>query len=381
MGLRVGRIAGIDILIHWSWLAIFFLVAWSLAGTFEDVYPDWTRAQSWVVALVSTLLFFLSVLAHELSHSLVAKRYGLPVTSITLFIFGGVSALGAEPANAGQEFRIAAVGPLTSFVAAFLFGVPAAVAIALGAGESPFVAIAAHVAIANIAVGIFNLLPGFPLDGGRILRAGLWSRTGNLLRATRWASWAGMGLSLMLMGIGVISVLIGNVVGGVWFIVIGWFLRNAAEQSYQQLLLRRTLEGIKVRDILSRAFAPAPPDISLEELVRDYMVARGQRAVPVVVAADLLGLVTLTDLRQVPPVEWATTSVFRAMTPVEKLQSVGPDDDLAKAVEIMAAHDWNQLPVLQGREFLGLVTRADVLRLIQIRTELGSMRQEAEAAG
>ncbi len=369
---RLGRIAGIDILVHWSWFAIFALLTWWLSeGFFKDVYEDWSAAERWGSAVAAALLFFSSVLLHELSHSLVAKRLGLPVQSITLFIFGGVSALGAEPDNAKQEFQVAIVGPLTSVVLAMVFGVLAAVAWASDAQDTPLGAIAEYLAFINLAVGIFNMLPGYPLDGGRVLRASLWARSGNLLAATKTAAGAGTVIAFGLIAAGVVSILAGSFIGGAWFIVIGWFLRNVSEASYRQLVSRSTLEGTQVGEVINRGFHAAPPDISLSQLVNDYMLALSQRCVPVVAGQELLGLVTMSDLRRVPQEEWPRTSVFRAMTSLEKLHVTRPQDDLTQALDAMASHDVHQLPVLDGRVFLGFVTRADVLRLIQIRSELG----------
>ncbi len=368
---RLGRIAGIDILVHWSWLAIFVLLSWWLSeGFFKEVYEDWTAAERWLSAVVSAVLFFVAVLLHELSHSLMAKRLGLPVQNITLFIFGGVSALGAEPSSAKQEFRVAIVGPLTSFVLAALFGILAVVAWLIDAQDRPFGAIVDYLAFINLAVGIFNMLPGYPLDGGRVLRAALWARRGNLFSATRTASTVGTFIAFGLIALGVVSILAGNFVGGAWFIVIGWFLRNVSESSYRQLVFRGTLEGARVGDVVNRTFEAAPPDVPLSQLVAEYVLARGQRCVPIVVGDQLLGLVSMSDLKRVPQAEWPTTSTYRAMTPSEKLHVVSLRDDLVKALEIMAANDVHQIPVLEGRSFVGFVTRSDVLRLISVRTEV-----------
>lgn len=371
---RVARIAGIDIRVHWSWFAIFVLLTWWLSrGFFHQVYDDWTSAQEWAAAVITTLLFFTSVLLHELSHSLVAKRQGLPVTGITLFIFGGVSSLGAEPASARQEFQVAIVGPLTSFLLGAMFAGLALIAWIAGYSGRPPAAIVEYLAFINVAVGVFNMLPGFPLDGGRVLRSALWARSHSMLKATRWAASAGTLISFGLIAVGVVSVLAGSFVGGVWFIVIGWFLKNSSETSYQQLVLRSALQGVKVGSILNRNFHSAPPDITLEQLVQDHILGQSQRCVPIVVADDLLGIVTMSDLRRVPASEWPTTSSFRAMTAREKLHTVSPQDDLAQALEVMAAHDIHQLPVLDGRTFLGFVTRSDLLRLVQIKSEVGAV--------
>ncbi len=378
---RLLRLFGIDILVHWSWLAIFALLTWWLAqGFFKDEYEDWTAGQRWGAAVVAALTFFISILLHELAHSLVAKREGLPVKSITLFIFGGVSALGSEPRTPGQEFRVAIVGPLVSFLLALVFGVATAVAFLSGAENSPPAAVALYLTFINFAVGVFNMLPGYPLDGGRVLRAGLWARGRNLLTATRRASMAGTFIAFGLIAFGVVSILLGNFIGGAWFIVIGWFLRNVSEASYQQLLSRSTLEGTKVADLVNRSFEAAPPDVSLSALVNEHMLAGGQRCVPIVVAAELLGLVTMRDLKRVAREEWESTSAFRAMTPREKLHGVDAHDDIAAALEIMARENVNQLPVMEFGGFVGFVTRADVLRLMQVRSELGGDRGTSSGA-
>jgi Zn-dependent protease len=368
---RLLRVFGIDILVHWSWFGIFALLTWWLAtGFFHDEYGDWTAGQRWASAVVAALIFFSSILLHELAHSLVAKREGLPVTSITLFIFGGVSALGGEPATPGQEFRVAIVGPLVSFVLAGAFAAAALAGHFSGVGREPPAAIAFYLAIINLAVGVFNMMPGYPLDGGRVLRAGLWARGRNLLVATRRAALAGTFLAFGLIALGVVSVLAGNFVGGAWFIVIGWFLRNVSEASYQQLLFRSTLEGTAVGELVNRNFNAAPPDMDLNTLVQELMLANGQRCVPIVAGAELLGLLTMQDLKRVPREEWATTSVFKGMTPREKLYVVDVREDVTEAMQIMARENIHQLPVMEAGLFIGFITRADVLRLMQLRSEL-----------
>lgn len=378
--LRVARIFGIDIYIHWSWFAIFFLLIWSLAeGFYKDVGGnEWSDASRWAAAVITSLAFFASVLLHEMSHSLVAKRLGLPVASITLFIFGGVSSLLQEPESARDEFKVAIAGPATSFIIALvLAGVFLGFLLANQEDSVPG-AISGYLAFINFAVGIFNMLPGYPLDGGRVLRAGLWARSRNMLKATRWAASAGTGISFLLIAAGVVSVLAGGFVGGIWFIVIGWFLRNTSEQAYQNVLLKNTLEGAKVREMLNRRYVTAPPDAFLSQIVNEHILGQAQRCVPIVVAGDLLGLITMSDLQRVPSDQWPTTSAFRAMTPRDRLHVVDPDDELMHALQIMAANSINQVPVIdRERTFLGLVTREDVLRLIHLRTELGGTKNPA----
>lgn len=377
---RIARIFGIDILIHWSWFAIMVLLVWSLADGFKEMGGDnWSTAARWGAAVIASVAFFLSVLLHELSHSLVARKLGLPVASITLFIFGGVSSLTEEPHSAGDEFRVAIAGPATSFLIAVITGAAFGGFVLAGEQTSVPGVICGYLSFINVAVGIFNMLPGYPLDGGRVLRAGLWARTRNVLKATRWAATVGTVISFVLIAAGVLMVLGGGGLGGIWFIVIGWFLRNTSEQAYQSVLLKNTLEGAKVGELVNRRYTTAPPDITLAQVVNEHILGQGQRCVPIVVADDLLGLLTMTDLRKVPAEQWPATSAFRAMTPRERLQVVDPEDELIHALQIMAANEVDQVPVInRERTFLGLVTRADVLQLIHLRSELGLSRQAAE---
>jgi Zn-dependent protease/predicted transcriptional regulator len=374
---RILRVFGIDILVHWSWLAIFALLTWWLSqGFFKNEYEDWSARERWIAAAVSALAFFTSILLHELAHSMVAKREGLPVKSITLFIFGGVSALGAEPETPGQEFRVAIVGPLVSFALAVIFGAAAVVAHLAGGGGRPLGAVVLYLAIINAAVGVFNLLPGYPLDGGRVLRAGLWAQGRNLLTATRRASVGGSVIGFGLIALGVVSILGGNFVGGAWFIVIGWFLRNVSDASYRQLLYRSTLGGTKVGQMVNREYVAVPPDTRLDTVVLDCMLARGQRMVAIVAGQELLGLITLHDLRNVQRDAWQTTSVFKVMTPRERLFQVDARQDVTEALEIMAREGVHQLPVTEGGLFIGFITRADVLRTMQLRSEIGEVRAD-----
>lgn len=379
-GIRLGRLAGVDILVHWSWFFIFFLLTWSLSeGLFLEEHPEWTAAAGWLAGAVTSLFFFASVLLHELSHSLMARRLGMTVKSITLFIFGGVSALEGEPQRPRQELLIAAVGPATSFLLAGLFALAGLALLGTAAATASF-----YLAFINAVLGAFNLMPGFPLDGGRLLRAAAWARKGNLLEATRIASLAGTGLAFLLMAGGVLAILFGAFLTGVWFIVIGWFLRSQAEASYRQLVARELLQGTPIATVMKRDFQPVRPEISLSSLLSDYFLTYHGRCYPVMADSELLGLVTLTDLKKFPRGQWAERSVSEVMTPRERLQVVLPSDDLAKAAELMAAQDLHQLPVVEDGRFLGFVTRSDIIAWVQIRGELGATakgeRSEKEAS-
>jgi Zn-dependent protease len=374
-GFPIGRLAGIDILVHWSWVVIFGLLTWSLAeGLFLHDYPNWTRAEAWFAGAITSLVLFGSILLHELSHSLVARRQGMSVRSITLFIFGGVSSIGEEPRRPGQEFVMAAVGPLTSFALAGLFGIGAAF-LRGGVGTAT-----QYLAFINVLLGAFNLLPGFPLDGGRVLRSIAWARSGNILSATRLASLGGKGTAILLMAGGAVAFLLGSLIAGVWFVVIGWFLLSQADISYKQMLARNTLEGVRVQAALSRDFHPVRPELSLTAVLSDYVLTYHQRCYPVMSDGRLVGVVCLPDLKRFPREEWHERMVSEAMTPAERLVSVGPSDDLTRAAQLMAETDLNQLPVMEDGRFMGFVTRSDILQLIRLGGDLGGWRMPPREA-
>jgi len=367
---RIGRLFGIEISVHWSWLFIFFLVTWTFAtGILEEFYPDWTGSRRWVVASAISLIFFLSILLHEMSHSLLARRYGIPVSSITLFVFGGVSNLAKEPDNARQEFWIAIVGPLTSLAMALLFTAGYFVLSPLEEGAG---GVSANLAVINFAIGIFNLVPGFPLDGGRVLRSVFWAQKRNLLAATRIASNVGQAVAYGIMALGVASFFFVDVITGIWFFLIGNFLRSASIASYEQLFLDTVLKGIPASAVARQDYVTVPPELTLAQLVEEHVLAGHGRCFPVVAGSELLGLVTLQDLRQVPREEWPTTSVYRSMTPLSKLRTASMRDDLPYVLAQMAAGDVNQVPLMDGRELIGLIHRSDVIRYIQVRQEIGT---------
>jgi len=367
---RIGRIFGVEINVHWSWLFIFFLVTWTFAtGILEEFYPEWSGSRRWVVGGAIALIFFLSILLHEMSHSLLARRYGIPVSSITLFVFGGVSNLAKEPENARQEFLIAIVGPLTSLVIALLFtiGYFALTPLDDGAGG-----VSANLAVINFAIGIFNLVPGFPLDGGRVLRSVFWAQKRNLLAATRLASNVGQIVAYGIMALGVASFFFVDVISGVWLFLIGNFLRNASVASYEQLFMDTVLKGIPASAVARQDYVTVAPDLTLAQLVDEHVLAGHGRCFPVVAGTELLGLVTLHDLRGVPREDWPTTTVYRAMTALGKLRTASMRDDLPYVLAQMAAGDVNQVPLVDGRELVGLIHRADVIRYIQVRQEIGT---------
>jgi Zn-dependent protease/CBS domain-containing protein len=361
---KIGKIAGIEIGVHWSWLFIFLLITWSFAGgILEEFYPEWSDARRWAVGVIVATIFFASILLHEMSHSLVAKARGIPVAGITLFVFGGVSNLGREAQSAGEEFQIAIVGPLTSLAVGAMFAVLWA---ALRAPAPEAAAIAGYLAFINGIIAAFNMLPGFPLDGGRVFRSIVWARNRNLLRATRTASRTGEGVAYLLMGAGAIQFFF-NPIGGVWMFLIGLFLRNASAASYEQMVLQTALSGVSAGEVARTDYVPVPPDMTVGQIVGDYMLAGRGRCYPVMAGQELLGLFTLTDAQRLERELWPATTVYRAMTPFERLKTVAPDEEAMKVLQMMGEADLNQVPVVEGRLLRGMVSRADILRMIQVR--------------
>lgn len=365
---RIGRLFGFDISIHWTWVFIFFLVTWTFAnGVLEEFYSGWTGGRRWTVASAISLVFFLSILLHEISHSVVARRYGIPVSGITLFVFGGVSTMTREPETSRQEFWIAAIGPVTSLILAALFAGGFFILRPLEEGAG---AVFANLAVINLAIGIFNLIPGFPLDGGRLLRSVFWARKRNLVQATRSASNIGMYVAYGMMALGVVSFFTFSILSGVWLFLIGSFLRSASVESYEQVFLDVVLRGVPASAVARQDYLTVPPDMSLAQLVEENILAGHGRCFPVVVGDQLLGLVTLQDVRKTPRDQWKTTSVYRAMTPASDLHTVTMRDDLPSVLAAMAAGDFNQVPLVEDKTLLGLIHRADVIRYIQVRQEM-----------
>jgi Zn-dependent protease len=366
--IRVGRVAGIDIRVHSTWLIVFALVSWSLAqGYFPSAYPGWDTAAYWLAGVVSALALFASVLVHELAHSLVAQARGLRVRSITLFIFGGVSNLTAEATRPQDEFLISIVGPLSSFLLAAAFW--AAGASALAPAASTVGAVLGYLAFVNLLLGAFNLVPGFPLDGGRVLRSIIWAATGSLRRATQIASFVGQGAGWALIFWGVSQALGGALLNGMWTAFVGWFLNGAAESARQEQALRESLRGVRVADLMDPRPVTASPQTSIHEFVFGHVLREGRRSLLVVEDGQLRGLVSITDAKEVPQEAWAGTPVARIMTPVP-LKTVPADAGLDTALRLLVEQSLNQVPVLHGATVVGLLSRADILRYLRFREEL-----------
>jgi Zn-dependent protease/predicted transcriptional regulator len=374
---RIGKIAGIDIDIHVSWIIILVLLTVSLAtGWFPQLYPGWSTATYWLIAFLSSLLLFVSVLLHELAHSLVARRRGLPVKSITLFIFGGVSNIEREPKSPGIEFQISFVGPLTSLVIGvlcFLLQVP------LRGSNSPLEGILYYLAVTNVLLGLFNLIPGFPLDGGRVLRSIVWRLTGNLGQATRVASLTGQVIAYLFILLGIWIFFAGDILNGIWLGFIGWFLLSAAQSANAQGMLTSVLRGVRVGEVMNPKPATVPADISLQQLVDAYFLPGGLRYALVMQADHLVGLITLSDIRHIPREQWGQVPVSTAMIPLSRLHVATPQQNLSDVLPLMAGRDVNQLPVVENGALVGILSRDAIVHYLEVRQSLGVENAKSDA--
>ncbi len=367
----LGRILGIPIGLDYSWFVIFALLTWMLAGSYYPAeFKDWPPMLYWFLGAVTAILLFVSVLLHELGHSVVALRYGIPVRSITLFLFGGVAQIGAEPPSAIAEFFIAIAGPLVSLVlAVFLYAVQP-----LAAGMEPLLGLAKYLAYINLALVLFNLIPGYPLDGGRVLRAIVWAVTGNMRRATLVAANVGRFFAFLLIFAGVWQMFSGNFGGGLWIAFIGWFLDNAASGQVQHTMFQGLLAGHRVSQAMSTRCAAVPADLTLQQLVDEHILGTGQRCFLVNRGDATVGLMTLRRIKEVPRPEWATTSVAQVMVPLEQSKRTDPDTELWAALQEMDRDGVNQLPVIRDHRVIGMLSRDDVITFLRTLQELGAQR-------
>ncbi len=409
-GFRIGRLFGISIRVDWSWLFIFLLITWNLTSVFSQLHPDWSPASNWGLAFFAALLFFASVLAHELGHALVAKSQGLTVRSITLFLFGGVANIQSEPRSPKDEFWMAIAGPAVSLVlGAIMLMVSAGDFILAGRfGQaalnarnlSPLNIIFLWLGSINLILAIFNLIPGFPLDGGRVLRSILWAVTRNLRKATRMAAFVGQAIAWVMIVAG-IAMAFGlripffgtGLISGLWLAFIGWFLNSAAVQSYQQVEIQDILEGVPVSKMMRQDPPTVEPDCTVANLVHKHVMGSDDQAFPVLQNNRLVGIVTLDDVRRVPQDEWDRVMVQNIMTPHQNLVTVTPNEDASQALEKLIQRDVRQLPVVRpapagytamipntgadftinapsNTEFIGLLRRRDIMRWLQLHSDL-----------
>jgi Zn-dependent protease/CBS domain-containing protein len=372
----LGRIAGIDVGIHYTWVFAFLLITWSLAdGFFPSTFSGYSPTAYWLLGIAGAVGLFGSVLFHELSHSFVARARGMSVSSITLFIFGGVSNLKGEPKSALDEFLVASVGPLSSFLLAAICW---PLSQNLSPGSNPLGALLAYLAFVNLMLGAFNLVPGFPLDGGRVLRSIIWGVTGRLDRATPIASYSGQAVGFLLVFWGVSRVLGGDFLGGLWTAFIGWFLNSAAESTRQEQKVERTLAGIRVSQVMDPSPPIVDPGLPVSQFVFAQVFGRGHRAALVERSGRLLGIVSITDTKHVPQAAWSTTPVADIMSKAP-LRSVAPTAEVSDVLQLLVENDINQVPVVDDGTVVGMLTRADILRLLQLRNEVGMDPRSAEA--
>ncbi len=365
-GFLIGRIRGIAIRVHWSWVFIFALVSWNLQGTvLPELVPGWTPGERWLGGFAAAGVFFLSVLLHELSHAFVALHYKMRVPSITLFIFGGVSSIDGEMQTPGQEFRIAVAGPAMSVVIGLVLGVVSYVL------PGDLAQILFYLGLLNVMLGVFNLLPGFPLDGGRVLRSIAWRFTGDLTKSTRIAAWSGTILAWGMIALGLYLSYVTRSLSGLWYVLIGLFLKSASENAYGQMVLERALQGVRVRDVMRAAPDPVDPATNLSRIVDERVIGRGERAVFVGGDGRVLGLFTVVDLGRVPNEQLATMTARDIMVPAEQVIVTTPDASLLDATRAMTEHDFHQLPVVEGGQMVGVLTRGDVLQQLEARQRFG----------
>ena len=369
-GVRLFRVLGIQITLNYTWFIVFGLIAWSLAGGyFPSHYPGLSRSAHWAMGFLAAVFLFLSVLAHELTHSYIAKREGIEVREITLFIFGGVSQLAREPEDPQKELKVTIGGPISSLVLALFFWV-----LSRATSQAPnlilFTGLLGYLAFINLSLAIFNLIPGFPLDGGRVLRAIYWRRTNSLKRATRVAAetgkWVGVGIIVM----GLFLILMGNLIGGFWLVIIGIFLRSGAEGSFQQVLMKDALEGVKVRELMSPGVISVPSSLRIDRLVEEFYLTHKHITYPVIEGDRFVGIITLKQVKEIPRDQWVEKTVKEVMVPIQEEIVLDPDGDAVDALQKMIRTREGRLPVVKDGKAVGMITRRDILNLLEIKTDL-----------
>ncbi|MEZ4523054.1 MAG: site-2 protease family protein [Thermomicrobiales bacterium] len=366
---KLARIRGIDVGIHFSWFIVVVLFTVIFAQSqYPATYPDWTEAQYWTVALASVLLLFLSVLLHEFGHAIVAQSRGVEVRSITLFIFGGVAGLARESDEAGDEFWIAIAGPIVSISLAGIFGF--AWLIFSGINEQA-AALLGYLAYVNLILVLFNMIPGFPLDGGRVLRSAIWRATDDMRKATRIVSGIGVAIGTLFVAGGLLLIVAGYLVNGIWAVVIGWFLQSAAQQGRNAVEQTHAFRDILTRDLMHTAPVTIGPNVDLETMAEDFVLARNARGIPVVDGQTLLGIATVTDLRKIPRDQWSGKTVREVMTPASAVKYLQPEVPVVEALGMMSEGDFHQMPVTEDGRLVGLLTRFELVRYFQTREELG----------
>ncbi len=363
--LNVGKVFGIQLRLHYTWFIIFIFLTALL------VFPHWLSPLWWVAGIVTCILFFASVVAHELAHSLVGRANGIPIKSITLFIFGGVAQMTREATSPSAEFKMAAAGPACSLVIGGLFGL---IWFFMPGMTEPIAVMVQWLAYINIALAVFNLIPGFPLDGGRVFRSLLWKVTGNYRRSTRIATRVGQGVGYLFISGGILIAFLQpfglNWFNGLWLVFIGWFLQNAASMSYRQTQWRDILHGFTASQVITSDCPVVPSNITASRLVQEYVFSTRHHSFLVADEGRLVGILTIQDIKSVPQQNWDVIQVKEIMTPVDKLKTVRLDQDALSILEQMDENDVNQMPVVSEGKVIGLIARDDLLRFLRTRSEL-----------
>ena len=366
--IKLGRVFGIEIGLHYSWFLIALLMVFSLSSQFHASNPQWGDGVILTVAVTTAILFFVSLLLHELAHSIVATSNGLPVREITLFALGGVSQIEKNPTSAKLEFWMAFVGPLTSAV---IGGICLLATRAVGGASSdPWMAMLRWLGYINLTLAAFNLIPGYPLDGGRVLRAIIWWKTGDADRSTRAAAKAGQAIAFAFIALGVFRFFGGAGIGGLWIAFIGWFLLQAARESYVRVGIAHALEGVRVADVMARDCPTVEGGLNLQTFVEHELLRTGRRCFIVVEKSEITGLVTPHEIKQIDRAKWPLMTLHDIMRPIGDVRSVAPDASLGSALELMSRDDLNQLPVVSNGHLEGVLSRAQVLSHLQTRAEL-----------
>ena len=370
--LRLGRIAGVPIALHYSWFIIGALITLSLAGHFRATQPYWQTLTIWSVSLLTALLFFATLLAHELSHAAVARARGLPVRSITLFALGGIANIEKDANTAKTEFLVAAVGPIVSLAIGFVCIASArSLGWSFNDGDTGVTAaVLGWLGSINVILAIFNLIPGYPLDGGRLLRALLWRIYGDVDRATRSAARVGQVVAGLFIAWGLVQFFAGAGFGGLWLAFIGWFLLMAAQASYAEVTIGEALRDVRVSDVMANECVTVNSGVKVQGLVDDVLLRTGRRCVIVRSNGHVVGLVTPHEVRSVDRSRWTAVTVDAIMRPIDKIRSVGPTTLVSEALKTMTREDVNQLPVIANGELAGIVSRGQILQLLQSQAEL-----------
>ncbi len=366
----IGKIKGIEIEINISWLAIFGLITFMLATTyFPQTYPNWSKSLMWGISLIISLLFFSSLLAHELSHSIVSKSLGLDVKKISLFILGGIAQIEKEPEKASDEFKIAIAGPTMSVFLSIVFGALARIFTNYGFSEV-LIAPVFYLSQVNLIVAIFNMIPAFPLDGGRVLRSIIWYIKGDVSVATKVASFLGIVFAYILIFLGVLGVLSGNTINGIWLVFIGWFLNQQSKGSYQSMVMTNIFEGVKLRQIMSKEAISVQNDILIEQVIEDYFYKYNFVSFPVLEGSTVKGMITLDTLKTITKEERKSKLASDITIPLSENLRVSETDSVSNAMDKIFSNSIGRVLVMDGDELVGIVSRSDILKYIKINSQL-----------